>query len=81
MRHLTPEGLPAATRRCHDCGIASGPCQCTPEFELYEAWLEEQHDLPRPSEDELGWRLGHDDRVEDARLETAQWLDPMEDDE
>lgn len=28
--------LPEATTRCHDCGIAIGPCVCTPQFALFE---------------------------------------------
>lgn len=33
--------LPQATRRCWDCGVGSGPCQCTPEFQAYEQALED----------------------------------------
>jgi hypothetical protein len=34
--------LPRATRRCLDCGVASGPCVCTREFAMWEAELEER---------------------------------------
>jgi hypothetical protein len=37
-------GLPPATRRCGACGVGSGPCQCTPEFALFEAAEEERLD-------------------------------------
>lgn len=36
--------LPQATRRCWDCGVGSGPCQCTREFAAFEAWEEEQRE-------------------------------------
>jgi hypothetical protein len=43
-RNLTTEGLPAAGPRCADCGVGSGPCQCTREFELWEAERELHED-------------------------------------
>jgi hypothetical protein len=43
-RVRTSEGLPAATRRCWDCGVGSGPCQCTREFALWERTEEERQE-------------------------------------
>ena len=40
LEEIDESALPRATRRCWDCGVATGPCQCTPEFEAYEAEIE-----------------------------------------
>jgi hypothetical protein len=53
--------LPRATGRCWGCGVASGPCQCTPEFAMWERAQEGAEEWPetpfrgvlRPSEDGL----------------------------
>jgi hypothetical protein len=46
-------GLPPATSRCWDCGVGSGPCQCTREFALFEAAEEERLDAEQEHLDYL----------------------------
>lgn len=42
---LSTDALPRATRRCYGCGVATGPCQCTRQFELFERAEEERREL------------------------------------
>lgn len=49
MQHDAYYKLPQSTRRCFDCGVGSGPCQCTPEFQAYETAMEELQAVPGES--------------------------------